>query len=282
MTTEETPASEDNPTSKEEPVSEEDVTTEETPTSEDNPTQKETPAVDPVQTCETLWADQDEALACCKSEKEGKATLHKKNDGNFDYCECKDNKKWENNQCIDKPAEVEPVCVYKFNAQIKCKTGKTETMTAELPLPKSLVGENCTEDKKLEFDTWIKDQSEAVKQKVAELCPKEKDRIYTLKIDIVPKISEDNLKKAKATVGNFLRSADDKASKWKDVEGNFNAARLASDLTAGVVLGTVGGVVSGVVIKKKQIEKGFEVLHCDVGGQKMANWGDTFTIGFAR
>ncbi len=44
------------------------------------------------------------------------------------------------------------------------------------------------------------------------------------------------------------------------------AARLASDLTAGVVLGTVGGVVSGVVIKKKQVEKGFDALHCTVGG----------------
>ena len=39
-------------------------------------------------------------------------------------------------------------------------------------------------------------------------------------------------------------------SVWKDKEGKFNKVRLASDLTAGVVLGTVGGVVSGVVTKK--------------------------------
>ena len=71
-------------------------------------------------------------------------------------------------------------------------------------------------------------------------------------------------------------------SVWKDKEGKFNKARLASDLTAGVVLGTVGGVVSGVVIKKKQIEKGFEALHCTVGGQKVADWGDEFMVGFRR
>ena len=176
-------------------------------------------------------------------------------------------------------------CVFRFTAKITCKNGVSETMISELPLPKSLVGQNCPEDKKHDFDTWIKKQTDAVKQKVAELCPKEHNRIYTVTpniTEIIPKVSYDDYVKATATVQNFFESADEKASGWKEADGKVNAKRVASDVTAGVVLGTVGGVVSGVVIKKKQIEKGFDVLHCDVGGQKKADWGDTFTIGLEK
>ncbi len=70
-----------------------------------------------------------------------------------------------------------------------------------------------------------------------------------------------------------------KISKWKDAEGNFNTARLASDSIAGVVLGTVGGVVTSTVIKKNQIEDGFEDLKCAIGGQTVATWGDEFVVG---
>ena len=83
-------------------------------------------------------------------------------------------------------------------------------------------------------------------------------------------------------LNEWIKTMDTSRSKWKDASGNFNGARLASDLTAGVVLGTVGGVVSGVVIKKKQVEKGFDALNCYVGGQKMANWGDEFRIEFHK
>ncbi len=88
--------------------------------------------------------------------------------------------------------------------------------------------------------------------------------------------------KAKKVLDDFYEYAkdDDNRSVWKDSEGKFNTMRLASDLTAGVVLGTVGGVVSGVVIKKKQVEKGFDALHCTVGGQTIADWGDEFQVGF--
>jgi len=87
---------------------------------------------------------------------------------------------------------------------------------------------------------------------------------------------------AKNTISSFFSSAESSANVWKDKDGNFNTARLASDLTAGVVLGTVGGVVSGVVIKKKQVEKGFDALHCTVGGQTVADWGDIFNVGLRR
>ncbi len=70
-----------------------------------------------------------------------------------------------------------------------------------------------------------------------------------------------------------------KVSVWKDEDGKFNTARLASDSIAGVVLGTAGGLITSSVVKKNQIEDGFEDIQCVVGGQSVANWGDEFTVG---
>lgn len=90
------------------------------------------------------------------------------------------------------------------------------------------------------------------------------------------------IKNAQDVLSAFTARAKREASGWKTEDGKFNTMRLASDLSAGVVLGTVGGVVSGVVIKKKQVEKGFDALHCTVGGQTIADWGDTFSVGLQR
>lgn len=68
-------------------------------------------------------------------------------------------------------------------------------------------------------------------------------------------------------------------SVWKNAQGEFNTARLASDSIAGVVLGTVGGVVTSSVMKKHQVEDGFEDLKCTIGGQTVAGWGDEFNVG---
>ena len=68
-------------------------------------------------------------------------------------------------------------------------------------------------------------------------------------------------------------------NKWKDAEGNFNTARLASDSIAGVVLGTAGGLITSSVVKKHQVEEGFEDLNCTIGGQTVAGWGDVFSVG---
>ena len=84
---------------------------------------------------------------------------------------------------------------------------------------------------------------------------------------------------AKKSLDAFFKSTESHKSGLKTADGKFNTVRLASDISAGVILGTVGGVVSGVVIKKKQVEKGFEALHCTVGGQTVADWGDTFEVG---
>ncbi len=88
-----------------------------------------------------------------------------------------------------------------------------------------------------------------------------------------------NVSGAYNRVSEFFKKIDSDRSVWKNADGSFNGVRLASDLTAGVVLGTVGGVVSGVLIKKAQVEKGFDALNCSVGGQKIADWGDEFRVG---
>ena len=68
-------------------------------------------------------------------------------------------------------------------------------------------------------------------------------------------------------------------SVWRNTEGKFNTARLASDSIAGVVLGTVGGIVTSKLVKKNQLKQGFEDLSCNVGGQRVASYGDSFSIG---
>jgi hypothetical protein len=69
-------------------------------------------------------------------------------------------------------------------------------------------------------------------------------------------------------------------SVWKNAEGKFNTARLASDSIAGVVLGTVGGIVTANIVKKAQVKQGFEDMKCSIGGQSVANFGDEFTVGW--
>ncbi len=79
--------------------------------------------------------------------------------------------------------------------------------------------------------------------------------------------------KINATVGAL------DVSVWRNEEGKFNTSRLLSDSIAGVVLGTAGGLITSSVMKKSQVEKGYENIGCTVGNQSVANWGDEFVIG---
>lgn len=76
-----------------------------------------------------------------------------------------------------------------------------------------------------------------------------------------------------STMGGFEKSV------WKNAEGEFNTARLASDSIAGVVLGTAGGIITSKLVKKNQLKTGFEDIKCSIGGQTVASYGDTFTVG---
>lgn len=108
--------------------------------------------------------------------------------------------------------------------------------------------------------------------------------------DIVPEVNVTNTNVGINTLqvessidlyySNLLRLRDGLGlSEWRDENGDFNTARLVSDSVAGVVLGTVGGIVTSKLVKKNQLKKGFEDLSCTVGGQRVADYGDDFTVG---
>ena len=78
---------------------------------------------------------------------------------------------------------------------------------------------------------------------------------------------------------NIHKKFSGNISVWKNADGKFNTARLASDSIAGVVLGTAGGLITSNVVKKNQIENGFEDIKCTIGGQNVAAWGNQFRVG---
>lgn len=95
-------------------------------------------------------------------------------------------------------------------------------------------------------------------------------------------ISEQNasrLKIKRAWARLNAMSGDFKVSVWRDKQGNFNTARLASDSIAAVVLGTTGALVTSNIVKKNQVSGGFEDVQCTIGGQVVATWGDDFSVG---
>jgi hypothetical protein len=157
-------------------------------------------------------------------------------------------------------------CWYSFNADVRCANGASISKSSGFYVDTKMA--NCEE-----FTALYQSDKSFILEMAEKYC-----RLHPE----LPIIDDKAFNAAKDSLNSFFSSAKSSASVWKNSEGKFNTARLASDLTAGVILGTVGGVVSGVVIKKKQVEKGFEALHCTVGGQKVADWGDEFNIGFRR
>ena len=113
----------------------------------------------------------------------------------------------------------------------------------------------------------------------------EKERLYSVTIsgdDSQVIISEQNasrLKIKRAWTRLNALSGDFKVSVWRDKQGNFNTARLASDSIAAVVLGTTGALVTSNIVKKNQVSGGFEDVQCTIGGQVVATWGDDFSVG---
>ena len=241
-------------------------------------------------TCEELHPNASaERLACCRA---GGATTWSGSETSG-TCSCKYGKEWtytqgaRTGQCVDKNVSVVPGeesdCYYTFNVDINCSNGTKYTAGERVKL---------TKEQAAQFGGC--DATAARIQSVEDIIEKTKKE-YKAAANLMLLIcgsssasvqpngpSATELSDATSTLESFVSRASSEASVWKDADGNFNTARLASDLTAGVVLGTVGGVVSGVVIKKKQVEKGFDALHCTVGGQKVADWGDTFKVGLQK
>lgn len=222
------------------------------------------------QSCESLYKGNARAIACCNSTE---ATW----DAINNVCLCNDEtKNWDYNQnkCVDGEGDdgsVTPipsddkVCYYSFVGDVKCANENSYNINKQIP-----VNNTSSQDCETFLKTYEADRNNILKIQ-QEICAKQGSYFIV--------INQAQIDAAQSKISSFFNTAESTASVWKDSEGKFNTARLASDLTAGVVLGTVGGVVSGVVIKKKQVEKGFEALHCTVGGQPIADWGDTFNVG---
>lgn len=110
---------------------------------------------------------------------------------------------------------------------------------------------------------------------VKETCVAEDDSSTTI---VLSGEAATRIEAAVDSLRSYVSDLED-VSKWKTADGKFNTARLASDSIAGVVLGTAGGLITSNVVKKHQVEDGFEDLQCVIGGQTVAGWGDEFTIG---
>ncbi len=214
--------------------------------------------------------------ACCDLSK-SEATYDAKND----KCNCAGGNEFKivggKGQCVETQVPEEN-CIYSFNVEIKCST-LTYKYERSVPLTKEQLGTHKCD----EFNKLFATDANKYKELFGDPCngdPEPTTTVPEKPRDTGP--SEYAVNNAKKTLEAFAVRAEDERSVWRNAEGNFNTARLASDITAGVVLGTVGGVVTGVVIKKNQVKKGFEALHCTVGGQKVAEWGDEFSVGLRR
>ena len=114
--------------------------------------------------------------------------------------------------------------------------------------------------------------------------PEEKN-LYSVTISgdnsqvIISERNASRLKIKRAWTRLNAMSDDFKVSVWRDKQGNFNTARLASDSIAAVVLGTTGALVTSNIVKKNQVSGGFEDVQCTIGGQVVATWGDDFSVG---
>lgn len=238
---------------------------------------KYTPVATGYKRCDVV---DDPAKKSCKQSRstaEGKACCdlpasEATYDAANDRCNCLNNKEFkiENGKgvCVA-PQSTTANCKYKFKSTITCANGQYMSVDKETMVEAA----DCDEFNRL----YGADLNKAM-EVFGDLCAGVSPVYVPVHVGVDPVA----LGNATKTLDRFAASAKGEASGWKTADGKFNTTRLASDLTAGVVLGTVGGVVSGVVIKKKQVEKGFDALHCTVGGQKIADWGDEFSVGLQR
>lgn len=233
-------------------------------------------------TCEEKYPNNEIAIKCCREEEKTNNVMYWDPVGN--RCSCIDeNKKFDKETftCVDggvsNPVVPASECWYTLNMDIQCKNGNHFSKNASVKLTNEQVTAAQCDTLKQNM-TSMENLLTTTRKEVNTYAEIIRTVCGDNSTSILP-YSEVDLKAARETLKSFFANANKNASVWKTEEGNFNGARLASDLTAGVVLGTVGGVVSSKIIKKKQIEKGFEVLHCTIGGQTAADWGDTFTVG---
>ena len=214
-----------------------------------------------------------ERLACCRA---GNATTWKSGASitstDASNCTCVDtSKKWDGKSCVDDKLNNNfggnDNCELQTLDYISCLNGREIIKGTKITISaKDLEGMSCAE-----FGLKYSGNIDFLRGKFCN------DSRYSREV-----VLDAQTKKAIENMNAFFKMAEEDTTVWRTEEGKFNTARLASDATAGVVLGTVGGVVSAKVIKKNQLEKGYDALKCTIGGQKMADWGDVFNVGLRR
>lgn len=214
-----------------------------------------------------------ERLACCRA---GNATTWKSGASitstDASNCTCVDtSKKWDGKSCVDDKLNNnfggDDNCELQTLDYISCLNGREIIKGTKITISaKDLEGMSCAE-----FGLKYSGNIDFLREKFCN------DSRYSREV-----VLDAQTKKAIENMNAFFKMAEEDTTVWRTEEGKFNTARLASDATAGVVLGTVGGVVSAKVIKKNQLEKGYDALKCTIGGQKMADWGDVFNVGLRR
>jgi hypothetical protein len=200
---------------------------------------------------------------------------------------------WNGAACVKKPATCPsdatgnpPDCTCKEGNKTYVPEDNKCILKSELECDAKLLEELGT------ALTTYKDSEEIVAKinEILEMCKDSKQAKFakttwsTYKTTTISTWSKKQASQTKITdtwsaiKGNSTFS-DGNKSHWTNAEGKFNTARLASDSIAGVVLGTASGLITSHVIKKNQIKKGYEDISCNVGGQRIADYGDEFVVG---
>ncbi len=134
-----------------------------------------------------------------------------------------------------------------------------------------LIADNKTSLDKMKNDAYYAELQKYVDTILAARSTKNKNEIE--KLEAENKAANEQIaaldKKYEGQKGNV----------WRNEEGEFNKARLASDAIAGVTLGALGGFVTNKLIKNSQLDKGFDVIECSVDGKVVAGYGDEFRVG---
>lgn len=185
-------------------------------------------------------------------------------------------------ECVDKSQNFDPVTKM-------CSGGSVvNPPVVTMPEPETY---RCDLNKLLELRNKYSNNSEVVRL-IDDLIKKcnegisetEYNNLYINITVIITNIQNTTISSSKTKISNAVAklnkiASDFNTSVWKNAEGKFNTSRLISDSVAGVVLGTAGGLITSSVVKKNQVESGFEDIQCTVGGQVVAGWGDQFRVG---
>lgn len=220
--------------------------------------------------CYNLPADKQKACVACCSVSASVANWNQ----NTQICEC-----------VNKSQT--------FNPDTKvCSGGDTVSAPVVIaPTPTEPEKYDCDINKLLELRAKHSTNSEIVSliDELIEKCEEgitetEYNSLYINITVVITNIRDAGLSSSRTNILNAISKLDNlssgfKESVWKNEEGKFNTSRLISDSVAGVVLGTAGGLITSSVVKKNQVENGFEDIQCTVGGQVVAGWGDQFQVG---